>query len=92
MKFIFPQNYKFNNKILGVIDYSTAIINIIWYIIIYSLINAIFNNFKIKIFIFVLLCFPFFLISVVGINHENIIYVILYIIKFIKNRKVYLYK
>ena len=44
MKFIFPQNYKFNNKILGVFDYSTAIINIVWYVFVYIIINFIFNN------------------------------------------------
>lgn len=91
MKFIFPQNYKYNNKILGILDYSTAIANIIWYIIVFLLINIIFKSISIKIFVFVLLCFPFFLISIVGFNHENVISVILYIIKFIKNRRVYLY-
>ena len=43
MKFIFPQNYKFNNKILGVFDYSTAIINIVWYVFVYIIINFIFK-------------------------------------------------
>ena len=52
MKFIFPQNYKFNNKILGVFDYSTAIINIVWYVFVYIIINFIFNNLKIKIFVY----------------------------------------
>ena len=27
MKFIFPQNYNFKNKLLGIIDYSTAFFN-----------------------------------------------------------------
>lgn len=92
MRFIFPQNYKFNNKIFGIVDYSTAIVNVVWYAFVFLLINIIFHSIKIKIFLFVLLCFPFFLISVIGFNHENIIFVIFYIIKFFKNRKVYLYK
>ena len=91
MKFIFPQNYKFNNKILGIIDYKTAVVNIIWYIIIYFIINLIFYSIKIKIFLFILFCFPFFLVSVIGFYNENILSVIIYIIKFIKNRKIYLY-
>ena len=33
MKFIFPQNYDFNTKIFGFIDYSTAFLNIIFAII-----------------------------------------------------------
>ena len=92
MKFIFPQNYKFNNKILGIIDYKTAIVNVVWYIIIYFIIFFIFNNIKIKIFLFILLCFPFFLISVIGFYNENILSVIKYLIKFFKNKKIYLYK
>ena len=92
MKFIFPQNYKFNNKLLGIIDYTTAITNIIWYILVYFIINLIFNSIKIKIFVFILLCFPFFLISIIGFNRENIISVITYVFKFFKNRKIYLYK
>lgn len=92
MKFIFPQNYKFKNKLFGIIDYSTAIINIIWYLIVYFFINLIFVDSKIKIFTFILLCFPFFLMSIIGFNQENIILVITYVIKFFKNRKIYLYK
>ena len=30
MKFIFPQNYDFKNKLFGFIDYSTVIFNLIW--------------------------------------------------------------
>ena len=39
MKFIFPQNYKYNNKILGIIDYSSAIFNLVWYLIIYFILS-----------------------------------------------------
>ena len=37
MKFIFPQNYSFKNKFLGIIDYSTLIINLIFYIFIFCI-------------------------------------------------------
>ena len=36
MKFIFPQNYNFTSKLLGFIDYTTVILNIIWGIITFS--------------------------------------------------------
>ena len=39
MKFIFPQNYDFKNKILGIIDYSTAFVNLFWYVIVFILVN-----------------------------------------------------
>ena len=58
MKFIFPQNYNFKNKLFGIIDYSSLIFNIIWDLIIFLLINFLFKNNNIKIFIFIIfLCF-----------------------------------
>lgn len=92
MKFIFPKNYSFKNKFLGIIDYSTIIINIIFDLFIFSVCNMCFTNINIKIFLFISLCFPLFILSITGLNNENIFFVLLYIIKFLKNRKVYLYK
>ena len=36
MKFIIPQNYNFKSKIFGIIDYSTAFLNIFRYQILFS--------------------------------------------------------
>lgn len=91
MKFIFPQNYNFNNKIFGLIDYSTAIINVIWYVFIYCLCNLIFKSLNLKIFIFIILTLPLLLFSIIGFNHENIVYVFSYLIKYIQKPKIYLY-
>ena len=57
MKFIFPQNYKFNTKILGIIDYQTAILNLIWDGLVFLIINFIFKSLNIKIFLFIVLLF-----------------------------------
>ena len=92
MKFIIPQNYNFKNKILGIIDYSTAIFNIIWFFIIFIILNIIFKNWNIKIFLLISLCFPVTLFSIVGFNGEPIVYVFKYIIKYILKPKLYLYK
>lgn len=92
MKFIFPQNYRFKNKLLGVIDYSTAIINVIFYLFVFSICNLFLHNLTIKVFLFVSLCFPVFILSVTGLNNENVFLVLLYVFKFFKNRKIYLYK
>lgn len=92
MKFIFPQNYNFNSKLFGFIDYSTIILNIVWSSFIFCSVNLLFSNLNIKIFLFVVLSFPVLIFSIVGFNHENILYVFLYIFKYIKNPKVYLYK
>ena len=92
MKFIFPQNYNFKNKFLGIIDYSTLLFNIIWCAFVFSFINLFFQNTTIKIFIFIVSCLPILLFSIVGFNHENILYVFIYLIKYIKNNKLYVYK
>lgn len=92
MKFIFPQNYNFKNKIFGFIDYPTAILNVVWDAFIFSMVDLIFINLTLKICIFIILCFPLLLFSILGFNHENILYVIIYIFKYAKSKKLYLYK
>ena len=92
MKFIIPQNYNFKNKILGIIDYSTAFLNIFWYIIIFILLNILVKDLNIKIFLLISLCFPITLFSIVGFNGEPIVYVLKYVIKFMIRPKLYLYK
>ena len=92
MKFIIPQNYNFKNKILGIIDYSTAFFNISWYLFIFILLNFLFKNWNIKIFLLISLCFPITLFSIVGFNGESIIYVFKYVLKYILKPKLYLYK
>ena len=39
MKFIFPQNYNFKNKLFGVIEYSTIFLNLIWDLFVFIFIN-----------------------------------------------------
>lgn len=92
MKFIFPQNYNFKSKILGWIDYSTAILDVIWAVLTFGLVNLFHFGLTAKIFIFVIFFFPIFLLSIVGFNGENIIYVCTYILKYIFRPKILLYK
>ena len=82
MKFIFPQNYTFKNKLLGFIDYSTAIINIIWILIVFSIFYFIFSSIFMTIFFGIVFCFPIVLLSISGLNGENILYVLSYLLKF----------
>lgn len=92
MKFIIPQNYNFKNKIFGIIDYSTAIFNIICYGITFAILQLLFNNWNIKIFLLISLCFPITLFSLVGFNGEPLVYVLKYITKYVFRPKLYLYK
>ena len=91
MKFIIPQNYNFKNKLLGFMDYSTAVFNVIWAIFVFIVINIFPFPLNIKIGLFIALYFPLLLFSFFGFNNENFIYVLSYILNFIRCRKVYFY-
>lgn len=91
MNFIFPQNYKFKNKFLGIVDYYSLFVNAIWCCFIFCLINLLFTNLTFKIFIFIILCLPLLLFSIFEINNENILFNIIYLLKFLCSNKVYLF-
>lgn len=91
MNFVFPKNYKFKSKLFGIIDYSTAILNLIWILLISFLSNLIFKNLNIKIFLIISLCFPMLIFSIVGFNNEKFFSVCIYFIKFLLRPKLYLF-
>jgi hypothetical protein len=92
MKFIYPKNYKYKAKILGFIDYVTAIFDLIIGIILWSIIHVILKKITTQIYVFIILFIPILLFSVLETGGENIIIYTVYIIKFFKNRKVYFYR
>lgn len=91
MKFIIPQNYDFKNKLLGFMDYSTAVFNVIWALLVFTVAYILPLPINIRIGLFIILYFPLLLFSFFGFNNENILYVLNYLFKFIKNSKVYFY-
>ena len=91
MKFIFPQNYAFKNKLFGFIDYSTLILNIVWDAFVFCLLDILISNNTIKLSFLIIFCFPLFLFSIIGFNHENFFNVLVYLFKFIKRPKIYFY-
>lgn len=92
MKFIFPQNYNFNSKLFGLLDYPTAILNFSWWFIIFIVTKLFISELLIKIIFFIITCFPLLLISLFGFHQENIIFVLRYLFVFFKSTKIYLYK
>lgn len=92
MNFIIPKNYKFKPKLFGMIDYQTAVLNLAWAGFLYVLVNIIFTQLALKVYFFIALFVPFLLFSIIGINNESLISVFIYLFKFYKNQKIYLYK
>jgi hypothetical protein len=92
MNFIFPKNYNFKPKILGFIDYTTAILDSIIALILYFISNLIFTSLSYKIYFFIALFLPILLFSVLTFQKENILTVTYYTYSFFKNSGVYLYR
>lgn len=92
MKFIFPKNYNFKSKILGVIDYSTAIFNLVILFVIFFILNLLIKDISVKIFFIILLYLPILLLSMFCSQNESIVFVIFYIIKFLLKPRIYLYQ
>lgn len=92
MHFIIPKNYKFKNKIFGIVDYPTAIVNLVLDVVIYFILKNLNINISTKIFIFTTLSFPVLLLTMIGFNNESPIYTFSYIVKFILKQKVYLFR
>ena len=91
MKFIFPQNYNFQTKLFGFIEYSTAIFNIIYWIILYTILNIFITNLTLKLSIFIILALPIFILSITGIYKENFLNILYYIFKYFLNCNVYVF-
>lgn len=92
MNFIIPKNYNFKNKLFGIIDYTTAIFNTIWNVLLYFILKNIEITISIKICIFSSLSFPVLLLTLIGFNNESPIYTIKYLLNYLKSQKVFLFK
>ncbi len=92
MKFIFPQNYDLNTKFLGIIDYSVAIADLVWGICVFFITNVLFKSLNIKIFLIIIFVFPIIILSITGVEGENLLYFLSYILKYMYKQKIYLYE
>ena len=91
MNFIYPKNYNFKPKLLGIIEYSTAIFDIILALVLYFFLNLFIKDISVKISIFIVIFFPILLVSILGINRESFLSILKYLYKFFKKRNIYLY-
>lgn len=90
--FIFPKNYNFSYKFLGIIDYSTILINILYGLLIIFFIGLLINKIYLKICLFIIFFLPFFLFTILRTNKENIFIILFFLLKFYLSPKVHLYK
>lgn len=91
MIFIFPRNYNIHSKFLSIISYSSLFFNLLWDFFVHCLINLLFLSLTIKTFLFIIFTLPILLLSIIGINNENIFSTLFYLLKFIFSYKLYLF-
>ena len=91
IKFIFPQNYNFKPKLLGIIDYPTAIFCVVWCIFIFFILNLFFHSLHLIISCSIIVVLPIIIFSFVGFNGENIINIIKYIVLYLIRPKTYVF-
>ena len=87
MKFVIPKNYDFQNKFLGFISYTTLFLNIVWFLFVYCLLSLFIHDIYLKISIFISLSLPLLILSIVGFNKEDLLYVLSYIFKIYSESK-----
>ena len=91
MKFIIPKNYNYHLKILGIIDYPTAIFNLFTLFFLWLVLSPLFSNMLRKTAIVIILYLPLLLITIVESQNESPIYRIYYVLKYLIKPKIYLY-
>lgn len=91
MKFIFPQNYSLRNKFLGVLDYSTLLINLTWIYIVFNISRLFGFSLYIQLSLVIIFCLPLILFSILGVNNEKILHVIIYLVKYLSKPKLYIF-
>lgn len=92
LKFIFPQNYNLKLKLFGILDYGTAIFDVIWCLSIFFIFKLIFPSIKISIIFSIVLCLPVLIFSIVGFSGENMGSLIKYMIIYLIKPKFYVFK
>ena len=51
MNFIFPKNYNYSFKFMGIFSYSSIFISIIWALFVYFIASFLFNSFIVKLYV-----------------------------------------
>jgi len=91
-EFIFPMNYKNKEKFLGIIDYRTLGVILLFSIVIFFILKNFEIELVFKVSIFIMVVGFFSILILVGINGENMLDFLYFMIKYAVNEKVYVYR
>lgn len=91
-EFIFPMNYKEKEKFLGIVDYKTLILIGFLAFITFLILKNLDISITVRISIFVVTVGFFSILMLVGVNGESMLAFICFVIKYLVNEKVYVYR
>lgn len=91
-KYIFPINYRYANKFLGIIEYRVLLPLSIYGFVIFGILYLIKLDFFLSLGIFIFLFVPPTILLGVGIRNEPFLPFLLSVYQFHKNAKIYLYQ
>ena len=85
-------NFNRKNRFLGIIDYKSLVIFLIYVLLIYVFLEKMSINLEFKIYIFLFLVIPVFALFFINLNNESVIDTIIIMIIFLFNKKIYIDK
>lgn len=91
LKYIIPKNYDITPKILGTFEFYSLLITLFAVIITFVIISLFNITLINKISICIIINLPIFLLLNFGIESENILFIITYLVIFLFSRKTYIY-
>lgn len=86
------QNFNRNNKWIGIIDYKSLLVIIIYVFCVFAIIRLLHFNMKVSIYLFIGFTVPVISIIVIHINNDVAIDVIIVIITFYIKKKFFVHK
>lgn len=91
-EFVFPMNYKEKEKFLGIVEYKVVFVISIFWMVVFFFIRNIKIELLPKVVLFITICGFFTVLILVGVNGENMVDFIYFMMKFFMREKVYVYR
>lgn len=82
-------NYKRENKWLGIIEYKSLLIIVVYSFFVIKMLGIIKLSFELSMYIFIFACFPIVTLLCVKINNESLVYTFRTIFQYVLTSKIY---
>ena len=91
-EFVFPMNYKKKEKFLGFIDYKCVVVIFVFAFLIFSILKDLELNITVKVSVFIVVVGFFSVFILIGVNGENMLSFLYFMLKYLLKEKVYVYR